>query len=101
MSGFIIFVLGGILSFMLFSIFVYVILSWLIGFNVINTRNPAVYQLWRAAEMVVTPILQPFRMILPNMGGLDLSPFLAMLIIEGVKGYLLPQAQTAQQQLIG
>ena len=101
MSGFIFFVLNGILGFMLFAIVVYVILSWLIGFNIINTRNPAVYQIWRASELVVNPILQPFRMILPNMGGLDLSPFLAMLIIQGVKGYLLPQAGVALQQLIG
>ncbi len=101
MSEFIFIVLNGILGFMLFAIFAYVILSWLIGFNIINTRNPAVYQLWRACEMIVNPILQPFRMILPNMGGLDLSPFLAALIIGAVRTALLPKAMMALQQLIG
>lgn len=101
MSGFIIFILNGILGFMLFAIVAYVVMSWLIGFNILNTRNPAIYQIWRACEIVVNPILEPFRRILPNMGGLDLSPFLAGLIIEGVKGYLLPQAYMALQQLIG
>jgi len=101
MSGFIFFILNGIIGFMLFAIVAYVILSWLIGFNIINTRNPAVYQLWRTAEMIVNPILEPFRRILPNMGGLDLSPFLAGLVIQGVKAYLLPQAFISLSQLIG
>ena len=101
MSGFIFFILSGILNFVLFAIVAYVVMSWLIGFNILNTRNPAIYQIWRACEIIVNPILEPFRRILPNMGGLDLSPFLAGLIIEGILGYLLDPARAALQQLIG
>ncbi len=101
MAYFIFLILNGILGFMLFAIVAYVIMSWLIGFNILNTRNPAIYQIWRTAEIIVNPILEPFRRILPNMGGLDLSPFLAGLIIGAVRSALLPQAFIALQQLIG
>jgi len=101
MAYFIFLILDGILGFMLFAIVAYVIMSWLIGFNILNTRNQAIYQIWRACEMVVNPILEPFRRILPNMGGLDLSPFLAGLIIGAVRTALLPKAFIALQQLIG
>jgi len=101
MTQFIWMILDGILGFMLFAIFAYVIMSWLIGFNIINTRNPAVYQLWRTCEIIVNPMLEPFRRILPNMGGLDLSPFLAGLIIGAVRQALLPKAMIALSQLIG
>ena len=101
MTQFIYIILDGILGFMLFAIVAYVVMSWLIGFNILNTRNPAIYQIWRACEVIVNPILEPFRRILPNMGGLDLSPFLAGLIIGAVRTALLPRAMEALQQLIG
>ncbi len=57
------------------------VLSWLIAFNVVNTRNSAVAvivdTLWRLTE----PALAPIRRVLPNFGGLDLSPVVLILLL--------------------
>ena len=58
-----------------------IIMSWLISFNVINTRNQFVAGLWRAINQVTDPILRPIRRIIPPMGGLDLSPIIVFIII--------------------
>ena len=101
LSLFIYYILHGILNFLLYSIMAYVILGWLIAFNIINTRSSAVYQIRRVLEIIVDPLLEPFRRFLPLMGGLDLSPFLAGLIIAAVDRALLPKALVALSQLIG
>jgi len=57
------------------------ILSWLIAFNVVNTRNQFVATigdfLWRITE----PVLRPIRSAMPNLGGIDISPVILILII--------------------
>jgi len=57
------------------------ILSWLIAFNVVNTRNQFVDMagnfLWRITE----PVLRPIRSVLPDLGGIDISPVVVILII--------------------
>ena len=57
------------------------VLSWLIAFNVVSTRNQAVAiiaeTLWRLTE----PVLAPIRRFLPNFGGLDLSPVVLILLL--------------------
>ena len=57
------------------------ILSWLIAFNVVNTRNQFVAAvsefLWRITE----PVLRPIRSFIPSLGGLDISPIIAILVI--------------------
>ena len=57
------------------------ILSWLVAFNVVNTRNRAVYVIGDFLYRVTEPLLAPIRRILPNLGGLDLSPIIVILII--------------------
>ena len=56
-----------------------VILSWLIGFNVINAHNPFVRSLWQAISAMTEPLLRPIRRLLPSPGGLDLSPVVLLL----------------------
>ena len=58
-----------------------IIMSWLISFNVINTRNQFVAGVWRALNQITDPILRPIRRIIPPMGGLDLSPNIVFIII--------------------
>lgn len=74
---------------------VMIIMSWLISFNVINTRNQFVAQLWRALNQLTDPVLRPIRRRLPNMSGLDLSPlivFLGIWLIQRVIVlYILPR----------
>ena len=50
------------------------ILSWLIAFNVVNTRNRFVYTVMDVTYRVTEPALRPIRRWLPNTGGMDFSP---------------------------
>ena len=67
-----------------------VVMSWLIGFNVVNAHNPFVRSLWQALGMVTEPLLRPIRRILPNMGGLDLSPLILLLACFFVQSVVIP-----------
>jgi YggT family protein len=67
-----------------------VILSWLIGFNVINAHNPFVRSLWQAVTAVTDPVLKPIRRMLPNMGGLDLSPIVLLLGCLFIQSVIFP-----------
>jgi YggT family protein len=58
-----------------------IIMSWLISFNVVNTRNQFVSQLWRILNQLTEPVLRPIRRVLPNFSGLDLSPLILFIII--------------------
>ena len=57
------------------------ILSWLIAFNVVNTRNQVVATIWDFLYRITEPVLRPIRNVLPYMGGIDLSPIVVLLII--------------------
>lgn len=101
MTGFIFYILNGLLSLIIFSLVVSAILSWLVAFNVVNTRNPAVWRIMDILDRITTPILAPFRAVIPPMGGLDLSFIVAFLVIQGMQIYLLPLAENSLRQLIG
>ena len=57
------------------------ILSWLIAFNVVNTRNQFVAAVAEFLYRITEPLLAPIRSIMPNLGGLDISPIILILII--------------------
>ena len=57
------------------------VLSWLIAFNVVNTRNQFVSMLWDFLYRITEPALRPIRAIMPNLGGIDISPVILILII--------------------
>jgi len=65
-----------------------IIMSWLISFNVINTRNQFVASIWRILNQVTEPILSPIRRIIPPMGGLDLSPIIVFVIIFFLQSFI-------------
>lgn len=76
-----IFILQTALQLYLWAVIISAVLSWLIAFNVINTSNRFVYSivdfLWRLTE----PALRPIRRLLPNLGGVDISPVVLILLI--------------------
>ena len=57
------------------------ILSWLIAFNVVNTRNPFVAGVAEFLYRITEPVLRPIRNFLPNLCGIDISPIILFLII--------------------
>jgi len=58
-----------------------VILSWLIAFNVINTRNAFVGQIGEFLHRATEPALRPIRNFLPNLGGIDISPVVLIILL--------------------
>ena len=72
------------------------ILSWLVAFNVVNTRNDFVRSIWNFLDAVTEPVLRPIRNILPNLGGVDISPVILILLIIFIQrlivDYLMPIA---------
>ena len=71
------------------------ILSWLIAFNVVNTQNRFVYSVGDMLYRITEPALRPIRSILPNLGGIDISPVILILFLLFIRdvvllGWILP-----------
>ena len=74
-----------ILGVVRFVIIIHFIMSWLISFQVLNLRQPIVAQIWDGLNRLLEPIYGPIRRMLPNMGGLDLSPVVALIGIYAIE----------------
>jgi len=66
------------LDFYKWIVIVNVVISWLVAFNVINTSNQFVYMVMDFTYRVTEPLNRRIRKILPNMGGIDLSPIVIL-----------------------
>jgi YggT family protein len=70
------------------------ILSWLVAFNVVNVRNPVVNGIGNFLYRITEPALRPIRRIMPDLGGIDISPVILILIIIFIQYviqlYILP-----------
>jgi YggT family protein len=76
------------------------ILSWLIAFNVVNTQNRFVYSVADMLYRLTEPALRPIRKVLPNLGGIDISPVILILFFLFIRdvvllGWILPAVQPA------
>ncbi len=58
-----------------------VVISWLIAFNILNTQNRLVYSILEFSYRLTDPILNKIRSFLPNLGSLDISPIILLLLI--------------------
>jgi len=67
-------------------IIVQAVLSWLIAFNVINTSNDLIRSVWIALDRLTEPLYRPIRRIMPDLGALDLSPMVVLIIIIILQG---------------
>ena len=88
--GFVFYIVNAILGLLVFALIASAILSWLVAFDVINLRNQFVYNVARFLDAVTRPVLAPFQKIIPPLGGVDISPIIAILVIQGARIYLLP-----------
>ena len=73
--------LDTLLTIAFWVILIHVIMSWLINFNVINIRQPLVYQIWTGLNRLTEPVYRPLRRMLPNLGGIDLAPMIVIIAI--------------------
>ncbi len=75
------FLLIQILTIYLYLVIAQVIVSWLVAFNVINTRNKFVAMAMDFLDRIIEPALRPIRRIMPSIGGIDISPVVLILLI--------------------
>ena len=79
----------------IYIIFASVILSWLMGFGVVNPHNPTVRAIYQALLAVTEPLLRPIRSILPNLGAIDISPIVLLLGCQFIQSVVLPNIAKA------
>lgn len=80
--------LDTVLSLYVWVLIISAVLSWLIAFDVINTRNRFVYTVSDMLYRLTEPVLGRVRAVLPNLGGLDLSPVVVILAIMFIRSLL-------------
>jgi len=73
-----------------FILIAHIVMSWLINFQVLNLRQPIVAQIWYGLQRLLEPIYSRIRAFLPNMGGLDLAPLVALLVIIALRNIIIP-----------
>ncbi|MEM8948992.1 MAG: YggT family protein [Pseudomonadota bacterium] len=76
------YLLDTLLWLFLVAVIVSVILSWLVQFGVINRSNPFVNQIGDFLHRLTEPALRPIRNALPDLGGIDISPIILIVLIE-------------------
>src|SRR5712692_10221497 len=80
---------------LLLTLYIYIlvaaaVMSWLIAFNVVNPRNQFVAMVGEFLYRITEPVLRPIRRLLPNMGGIDISPLIVIVIIWFIQLVVLP-----------
>jgi len=88
------FLFNSLVSLAVFLVIVNAVISWLIAFDVLNVRNSTVYRIVSTLDGLTEPLLRPIRRVLPNFGGIDLSPIVLILLLQAlrivVNGFLAP-----------
>ena len=73
--------LDSVVSIYIWILIINAILSWLIAFNILNTQNRFVYSILELTYRLTDPFLNRIRRFLPNLGALDISPIVLLLLI--------------------
>jgi YggT family protein len=87
-------ILSILLNVLWWILIVQIVMSWLIAFNVINTHNDFVAQLWNVLDRITEPLYRPFRRIIPDFGGLDLTPMLVLILLVILQGPVISYLYT-------
>jgi YggT family protein len=70
-----------VINIYLWVVIAYVIVSWLMAFGIVNTYNRFVAQLSETLYRLTEPALKPIRNVLPDLGGIDISPVILALLL--------------------
>lgn len=79
------YVIDSLLYIYIWIIIIDVVLSWLVNFNIINPYNQFVRAVHTFTYRATEPVLRPIRRVMPDLGGLDVSPVIAVLLIGGAR----------------
>lgn len=77
-----------VITLYVWTLIISAVLSWLVAFGVINTRNRFVYMVGDFLNRVTEPALRPIRRIVPNLGGIDISPIILIVLLFFVRNLL-------------
>tara|TARA_B100000686_G_C16785268_1_gene974778 strand:+ start:849 stop:1127 length:279 start_codon:yes stop_codon:yes gene_type:complete len=80
--------IDSLISLYIWALILSAVLSWLIAFNIVNTSNQFVYTVTNFLYKVTDPLLKPIRNLLPNFGGVDISPVILILLLVFLRGLL-------------
>src|SRR5215469_1171157 len=86
--GLVVWLIHQALGLLLLVIIANVIMSWLVAFEVINLRNRFAHALWRALDAATAWMYRPLRRVIPSLGGLDITPIIPILLIEGIQMWI-------------
>ena len=80
--------LDNLISFFIWILIINVVLSWLIGFNILNAQNKFVYLIYEFSYKITAPPLNIIRKYLPNFGSIDISPILLIFLLYFIRNLL-------------
>jgi len=80
-----------VLWLLLIILIVYVVLSWLMAFGIVQRHNPTTRGILGFTESILEPLLRPIRRMLPRTGGFDFSVLILALIIVFLRDYAIPR----------
>jgi len=78
-----------VINILIWIIIIGAIMSWLILFNVVNLNNRFVYLVYDTINRLTDPILNPIRRFLPNLGGIDISPVVLILVLWFIRNLIV------------
>ncbi len=73
------FLVDTVINLFVWALIIHIVMTWLVSFNVINTRNRFVYIVGNFLYRLTEPALRPIRQVIPSLGGIDLSPLVLIL----------------------
>ncbi len=79
------FLLNSLIELAIILVLVTAVLSWLVAFDIINLRNPTMYRIVKTLDQLTEPLLRPVRRFMPNLGGIDISPIIVLLLLKALQ----------------
>ena len=82
------YLINSAIDLLFFIIILQVIISWLIAFNILNTYNQFIGQIIFFLNRITFPLLSPIKKILPNLGPIDISPVIVLILLKVLQVYI-------------
>jgi YggT family protein len=80
--------IDSLVTLIVWALILQVIMSWLVAFNIVNIQNKFVWQVNYALNKLTNPLLSPIKQILPNLGGIDISPIILIIVLHFARNLL-------------